>query len=1004
MVDRLTDVHDLLHTETTADWARDNVWKPMVNGSGVLQVYNTFAPAPVELPTVPRAETGSREWMVHLLAEVGGAILPYLAAGKLTGYGLKGLGGRFGATGFTSKVLENEAVAMVCGAGIYDFTKAPRQGETRIGNALGSMATFATFESGNALLKRGTARIDNAVLRAATTGVGRFGVGAAGGLAGLETSNYVSALAGQENKISTEQYWDSFASGGFLNVALPMVHKGICKLVDPGIKVQVADGPERRVLQSDTPIVQNSLAAEGAKLPNLVIETNSAATSATDAAGKTAEVPVRDQTLTRADGQGKLVPIDRATLGVAEPLGATVSAEGINFAITSKGATQIDLLLFPDVQAKEPSQVLPMFKTGDVWHRFVPELPDGSLYLYRAHGPYQPTVDGTRFNPAKAILDPYSKAITGDTILHYDDKHALGYDNTNPADPNRHHRPSAIDNVGDMPKSVAVKLGQFDWQGDKPPATPIEKSVIYEVNLRGFTAEADGMTQPLKGTYRGMIEKIPYLKELGVTAVELLPVMEFDKADWPYMDPETGKPLGNDWGYNTVGYQAPKAGLAHDGTRGQQINEFKTLVRELHKANIEVYLDIVFNHTREGDHLGPTVSFRGLDNNVYYLLTPGKPDLYVNHSGCGNTMSCNHPVVQKLILDTLRYWTSEMHVDGFRFDLASIFNYDVNGVEKAKTPIIEAIQTDPVLQNVKLIAEAWSPANYRLGKFSDQRWGEWNGDFRDVARKFVKGDEGQVGVLADRIAGSPGWFDPSKGRYSVNFITAHDGFTMRDLVSFNEKHNLRNGEGGRDGSNDNFSWNCGYEGSLDHAQLTAEQKAVIEQLRDQQTKNLLTILFMSRGLPMLLYGDEVRRSQQGNNNTWPVAELNNFDWKKLPDNMDMHRFTRMLIELRQRQQIGSTDLSLLQWHGTDPAKPDFGQHTRFLAWQYGAQGGRPPVYTALNAYWQPLTVKLPAGKWRMLVDTGRPSGLDVVSPDHAQPVPDTITIQPRTSVVLEGNK
>lgn len=553
-----------------------------------------------------------------------------------------------------------------------------------------------------------------------------------------------------------------------------------------------------------------------------------------------------------------------------------------------------------------------------------------------------------------------------------------------------------------MPKTVAVKLGEFDWQGDKAPAHPIEGSIIYEMNLRAFTAEAQGMAPALQGTFRGMIEKIPYLKELGVTAVELLPIMEFDKADWPHMDPETGKPLGNDWGYNTVAYQAPESRLAHDGTRGQQINEFKTLVREFHKANIEVYLDIVFNHTREGDQFGPTVSFKGLDNNVYYLLVPNKPDLYVNYTGCGNTMNCNHPIVQRMILDTLRYWKTEMHVDGFRFDLASIFNFDVNGAEKPKTPIIEAIQSDPVLQDVKLIAEAWSPANYRLGQFSDQRWGEWNGSFRDIGRQFVKGDPGQVGALADRIAGSPGWFDPSKGRYSVNFITAHDGFTMRDLVSYNEKHNARNGENGKDGSNDNFSWNCGHEGSLEHANLTVEQKAFIEQLRDQQTKNLVTLLFMSRGVPMLLYGDEVRRSQSGNNNTWPVGELNNFDWRNLPQNMDMHRFTQLMIELRQRQQIGATDLSKLTWHGTAPARPDFGAHSRFLAWEYGAQGGKPPLYTAMNAYWEPLTVKLPLGNWRQLVNTGLKSPHDIVKPANAIPVADTITIQPRTSVVLEG--
>lgn len=1059
----------------------------MVTGSGVLQVYNTFAPTPVELPEIPHAETFSRDWVVHVLSEVGGAILPYLAAGKLTGCAMKGLSQKIGATGLTSKFLTSNGPAMVLGAGAYDFTKAQRQGETRIGNALGSMAAFATFESGNALLKSGTQRLENSILRSATSGVGRFGIGAAGGLAGFETATQVSNLAGETNTTSRDQYWDAIASGGFLNVALPIVHHSLQSMVSAELKPLVTDSWRKAaqnnnqalpdlVLESSSPrrngapsdlstqqsnvlppefsragtvlIVdgvgtnrsgasfstdmaswgkgdlapgQKSLVADArttsADAPAALVERiNSAAGEATpkvaenvssvsDAVAAETKPTVKESPAAHPEAQqGKLVPLDRTTLGVGEPLGATVTAEGINFAIHSSGAKQIDLLLFSSPEATQPSQVLPLFRTGDVWHRFVPELPDGSLYLYRAHGPYQPTVDGSRFNANKALLDPYSKAITGDTRAHFEDHHALGYDNTNPQDPNRHHRPSEVDNVGNMSKSVAVKLGEFDWQGDKPPAIDMRDSVIYEVNLRGFTADADGMVPQLKGTYKGMIEKIPYLQKLGVTAVELLPIMEFDKADWPFMDPETGKPLANDWGYNTVGFQAPDSNLSSSGSRGQQITEFKTLVRELHKANIEVILDIVFNHTREGDHLGPTISFRGLDNNVYHLLLPGKPDLYVNHTGCGNTMRCNHPVMQKLILDTLRYWKQEMHVDGFRFDLASIFNYDINGVEKAKTPIIEAIETDPVLADVKLIAEAWSPANYRLGHFSDQRWAEWNGNFRDVARRFIKGDSGQVGTLADRVAGSPGWFDASKGRYSVNFITAHDGFTMRDLVSYNEKHNHRNGEGNRDGSNDNFSWNHGHEGPVEHAPIPEAMKAQIEQLRTQQTKNLLALMMMSRGTPMLLYGDEVRRTQQGNNNSWPVEQLNNMNWRAMPENADLLRFTQMLIELRKRQQIGRLPLDAITWHGTEPFKPDFGDHARFISWQYGAQTGRPPVYTAFNAYWEPLTVKLPPGQWRKLVDTSLPSGKDIVTPPDANPIGPEFTIQPRSSVILQDSR
>ena len=509
--------------------------------------------------------------------------------------------------------------------------------------------------------------------------------------------------------------------------------------------------------------------------------------------------------------------------GEPSPLGATVKPEGINFAVFSSGATRIELLLFDNVTDRQPSQVIPLDQEknrtvvdgfGPVWHIFVEGLPSGTLYNYRADGPYNPAADGTRYNVAKTLLDPYSVAVTGDFDWLGGD--ALGYDNTDPSDKDRHLRPSSVQNTGGAARCVALK-STFDWEGDRHPDVPIEESIIYEVNVRGFTrhhsAESD-----FGGTYRGFIEKIAYLKELGVTAVELLPVFEFDRFDGPFRDPLTKERLANAWGYNTVAFFAPESHYSYYGKVGAQVDEFKMLVRELHKHNIEVILDVVFNHTREGNHMGPTISFRGLDNQVYYMLMPD-PQFYNDFTGCGNTLNCNHPVVRRFILDCLRYWVTEMHVDGFRFDLAAVFAIDVDQQEKGKTPIIHEIETDPVLSRIKLIAEPWSIRQYRLGSFSDRRWAEWNGKFRDTVRKWVKG-EPVAGEVASRLAGSYDLFAPHPESerspfHSINFVTCHDGFTLNDLVSFNDKHNERNGEGNRDGANDNNSWNCGFEGLTD---------------------------------------------------------------------------------------------------------------------------------------------------------------------------------------------
>ncbi|MBI2809587.1 MAG: hypothetical protein HYX67_01970, partial [Candidatus Melainabacteria bacterium] len=545
---------------------------------------------------------------------------------------------------------------------------------------------------------------------------------------------------------------------------------------------------------------------------------------ANDAGGVDAKTgkPI-EQPSTNADKVGEVVPIDKATFGSPEHLGATITEKGVNFAVDSHGAKAMDLLLFDSANAKDPSSVLPMYKTGDVWHREVPNLKAGDFYLFKAHGDYTPAQDGTRFNSEKALLDPYGKAVTGD-VKPTGIGEELGYDNTAPDDPSRQLRPSTVDNTAIMPKNVVIDGKDFDWKGDKPLETPMTDTIIYEMNLRGFTASDTSLAPQLRGTYAGMIEKIPYLKDLGITAVELMPIMKFHAEDSTRTNPETGEKLQNAWGYNTMSFQAPEGRFAAEGTHGQQVNEFKSLVKALHENNIEVIMDVVFNHTAEGNPYGPTFSFKGLDNNQYYLLVPDRPELYFDATGCGNTVNANNPKVQKFILDTLKYWHEDYHIDGFRFDLATAFNFDANGKFQEKTPIMQAIENEPAFAKVKFIAEPWDIMNYRLGHFSDRMWSEWNGNFRDTARGFVRGETGQTGTLADRIAGSPGWFDESTGRHSINFATAHDGFTLRDLVSYNEKHNQANGEENRDGSNDNKSWNSGYEGPVDNANIPDWQK------------------------------------------------------------------------------------------------------------------------------------------------------------------------------------
>ncbi len=713
--------------------------------------------------------------------------------------------------------------------------------------------------------------------------------------------------------------------------------------------------------------------------------------------------------------------------GDPEPLGPTVRAEGINFALHSQGATRIELLLFDNITDGKPALVIPFSseenRTGDVWHIFVEGLSNRTLYNYRADGPYKPDVDGSRFNPQKTLLDPYAPAIAGD--FDWSTSDPLGYDNRDSDNEQRHLVPSTVSNVLGAPRCIAYR-SDFDWRGDRHPDIPIEELIIYEVNVRGFTQHHTSESD-FGGTFRGFIEKIPYLKELGVNAVELLPVFEFDRFDGSFRDPLTGERLANAWGYNTVAFFAPESHYSYFGKLGAQVDEFKLLVRELHKAGIEVILDVVFNHTREGNHLGPTTSFKGLDNSIYYLLVNDQPQFYNDWTGCGNTMNCNHPVVRKFILDCLRYWVTEMHVDGFRFDLAAVFAIDVDGEEKGKTPIIEEIENDPVLSRIKLIAEPWSIRTYRLGSFSDRRWAEWNGKFRDTLRKFIKGDMGVVSELATRVAGSYDLFAPNDKSerspyHSINFVTCHDGFTLNDLVSYNAKHNERNGEGNRDGHNENESWNCGVEGPVDAStELTEEEKDEIETLRTRQIKNFLTLLFLSQGTPMLLYGDEIRRTALGNNNTvYQDNDLNWMDWKDLVKHEEIYRFTRLIIAFRKQHSIirrwrymtGEEDdasiLRNIRWHGVDPEHPDFSGTSRFLAWTLEAfeteERWDVPIYVASNAYWKPIEVTLPdtdGKRWYRVVDTSKPKGSDIVPQEEAvflsKP---TYSIGPRTTIVF----
>jgi glycogen operon protein len=556
---------------------------------------------------------------------------------------------------------------------------------------------------------------------------------------------------------------------------------------------------------------------------------------------------------------------------------------GVNFAIYSENATAVELCLFNELGSAQQETIRIKESTGRVWHCYVPGLSIGQLYGYRIHGPYEPE-KGLRFNPAKLLIDPYAKSVAGSVNWDYP---IFGY---RLGDPKQDLSCDSQDDAAGVPKSV-VTTSQFDWGNDHSPQIPLHDSVIYEVHVKGFTMQNPEVDEKLRGTYLGLVSPsaLAHLKKLGVTTVELMPVHAFPD-DKQLLD----KGLSNYWGYNTINFFSPAARYCSSGDMGQQVGEFKTMVRELHRAGIEVILDVVYNHTSEGNQMGPTLSFKGIDNTTYYRLVQDKSRYYMDYTGTGNTLNIRHPQVLKMVMDSLRYWVLEMHVDGFRFDLAAALARELHDVDRLSS-FFDVINQDPVLSQVKLIAEPWDvgEGGYQVGRFP-ALWAEWNGKYRDVTRRYWKGDEGQLAELGYRLTGSSDLYqrDGRSPSASINFITAHDGFTLNDLVSYNQKHNESNGEDNRDGSNDNHSWNHGVEGQT-------EDPKIIE-LREREKRNFLCTLLLSQGVPMICGGDEISRTQNGNNNAY--AQDNSISWYnwKLDDRQKaLLEFTSKLIALRK---------------------------------------------------------------------------------------------------------
>ena len=668
--------------------------------------------------------------------------------------------------------------------------------------------------------------------------------------------------------------------------------------------------------------------------------------------------------------------------GRAAPLGATLTAGGVNFSVYAKAATRVELLLFAEPESPLPSHVFdlssPAHRSFDYFHALIPGIGAGQTYAYRVHGPHDPA-RGMEFDGEKLLIDPYGRLVAT----------PAAYDRGAGARPG--------DNTASSLRSVVVDMDRYDWEGDEPLGRPFADSIIYELHVKGFTAHASsGVGDGKAGTYLGLVEKIPYLKALGITAVELLPVFSFDASDAP-------QGRTNYWGYSPVSFFSVHTAYSSDKSLMGPVNEFRDMVKAFHRAGIEVLLDVVYNHTAEGSRSGPTQSLRGFHSGTYYLYDGER---FSNYSGTGNSLNASHSVTRRLIQDSLRFWVEEMHVDGFRFDLASILTRDVWGRPQDNPHTIYSIETDPVLATTKLIAEPWDAMGlYQVGSFAGDRWREWNGKFRDDIRSFVKGDPRVVRTIPNRLLASPDLYqkDDREPDQSVNFVSCHDGFTLNDLVSYDEKHNEANGEENRDGDNHNRSWNHGVEGPSDDPQ--------IESLRLRQIKNFFTLTLVSSGVPMLSMGDEARRTQLGNNNAYcQDNELSYFDWSLVSQHQGLVRFVQELtqwrLRFRPRRRDGDTLEEVLhrmniQWHGVKLFQPDWSDGSRALSLSIG----EGQMHLIFNALWEPLEFELPicrSGAWRRLVDTSQASPHDIY-PHSRAPVLEhqsSYLVEARTSLIL----
>ncbi len=682
---------------------------------------------------------------------------------------------------------------------------------------------------------------------------------------------------------------------------------------------------------------------------------------------------------------------DSVSRGTALPLGATVRRDGVNFAVYSKHATAMSLVLY-DRGRSEPAAEIALDRgrnrTGHIWHVRVRGLGPGTEYGWRADGPD----DGAwhRFDRTRVLLDPFAKAVSG------------GERWLEPQEP--------LPPPGVRPRRSVVAEEEFDWGDDHPPRIHLADSIVYELHVRGFTRHpSSGVSAP--GTYAGLVEKIPYLRDLGVTTVELMPVTDFDELENDRTDPETGRRLRNFWGYSPIGFFAPKVGYASVPDALAAVREFKAMVRAFHAAGIEVILDMVYNHTAEGNERGQTLSFRGLGNSTYYILDP-RTGAYRNYTGTGNTLNCNHPVVRTMIIESLRHWVTEMHVDGFRFDLASILGRGQDGHPLPNPPILERIAGDPALADVKLIAEAWDAAGlYQVGTFPAWgRWAEWNAAFRDDVRRFVRGDPGMAPVVATRLAGSSDLYadDGRAPFHSVNLVTAHDGFTLADVVSYASRHNLRNGEEGRDGHAGEISWNRGVEGPTDDAEIL--------RARSRDRKNLAVLLLAAQGMPMILGGDEMGRTQRGNNNAYCHDDETSWvDWSLLTRHADLHRLFRALVRYRRAHPIlrrraffrdGEGSALEIGWHGPKLRRPDWSAESRTIAMHLLGGSDDDDLMLLANMGESAVRFEIPRAsyekRWRRFVDTSLESPGDVAEDDAMPVLSDlaTYSVAPRAIALL----